>query len=385
MSKTHPILCGMISCAVLAGGAVLAQADEVRPWQVNSIEWFSKITKAAPVENADAATEDEMKPYTEKIAGTDITFDMVPIKSGSFMMGATEEELEEYGVEADEYMGIDNAAETPQREVKVDAFWMGKCEVTWKEYEAWSARLEKQIRESNNFQDTELETLADGIVRPTPPYTDMTFDMGKDNCPAIAMSVYAAQMYCKWLTAKTGRYYRLPTEAEWEYACRAGSDTPYSFGDEDIDDYAWYYDNAEDKYQQVGQKKPNAWGLYDMHGNVREWCLDQYLVDGYADAGNENPLVSKEGRKRYPTVARGGSWYDDAENLRSAVRFGSNKSWNQDDPQIPKSIWYESSAKEVGFRVVRPLAVPTADQAAAFEPDPEEAVKYGKLNARQQN
>ena len=151
MSKTHPILCGMISCAVLAGGAVLAQADEVRPWQVNSIEWFSKITKAAPVENADAATEDEMKPYTEKIAGTDITFDMVPIKSGSFMMGATEEELEEYGVEADEYMGIDNAAETPQREVKVDAFWMGKCEVTWKEYEAWSARLEKQIRESNNF------------------------------------------------------------------------------------------------------------------------------------------------------------------------------------------------------------------------------------------
>ncbi|MBQ2820030.1 MAG: SUMF1/EgtB/PvdO family nonheme iron enzyme [Thermoguttaceae bacterium] len=385
MSKTHPILCGMISCAVLAGGAVLAQADEVRPWQVNSIEWFSKITKAAPVENADAATEDEMKPYTEKIAGTDITFDMVPIKSGSFMMGATEEELEEYGVEADEYMGIDNAAETPQREVKVDAFWMGKCEVTWKEYEAWSARLEKQIRESNNFQDTELETLADGIVRPTPPYTDMTFDMGKDNCPAIAMSVYAAQMYCKWLTAKTGRYYRLPTEAEWEYACRAGSDTPYSFGDEDIDDYAWYYDNAEDKYQQVGQKKPNAWGLYDMHGNVREWCLDQYLVDGYADAGNENPLVSKEGRKRYPTVARGGSWYDDAENLRSAVRFGSNKSWNQDDPQIPKSIWYEASAKEVGFRVVRPLAVPTADQAAAFEPDPEEAVKYGKLNARQQN
>ncbi len=384
MSKTHPILCGMISCAVLAGGVVLAQADEARPWQVNSIEWLSKITKAAPVENADAATEDEMKPYTEKIAGTDITFDMVPIKSGSFKMGATEEELEKYGVDADEYAGIDNASETPRREVKVDAFWMGKCEVTWKEYEAWSARLEKQIRESNNFQDTELETLADGIVRPTPPYTDMTFDMGKDNCPAIAMSVYAAQMYCKWLTAKTGRYYRLPTEAEWEYACRAGSDTPYSFGDDDINDYAWYYDNAEDKYQQVGQKKPNAWGLYDMHGNVREWCLDQYLVDGYADAGNDNPLVSKEGRKRYATVARGGSWYDYPENLRSAVRFGSNKSWNQDDPQIPKSIWYEASAKEVGFRVVRPLAVPTAEQAAAFEPDPEEAVKYGKLNARQQ-
>ena len=391
MIKTRPIICGMISCAVLAGSAVFALADDVRPWQVNSTEWFSKFSKAAPVENADAATEDEMKPYTEVIAGTEITFDMVPIKSGTFMMGATEDELDEYGVDADEYLGIDNAAEGPQHEVKVDAFWMGKCEVTWAEYEAWSASLEKQIRTAAGFAAGELENVADGMIRPTPPYTDMTFDMGKDNCPAIAMSVYAAQMYCKWLTAKTGRYYRLLTEAEWEYACRAGSDTPYSFGDEDIEEYAWYYDNADDKYHEVGQKKPNAWGLYDMHGNVREWCLDEYLVDGYAKqtagaAGAlDNPYMSTEGRKRYSTVARGGSWYDDAENLRSAARFGSNKSWNQDDPQIPKSIWFEASAKEVGFRVVRPLAVPTAEEAAVFEPDPEEAVKYGKLNARQQN
>ncbi|MBO5438645.1 MAG: formylglycine-generating enzyme family protein, partial [Thermoguttaceae bacterium] len=343
MIKTRPIICGMISCAVLAGSAVFALADDVRPWQVNSTEWFSKFSKAAPVENADAATEDEMKPYTEVIAGTEITFDMVPIKSGTFMMGATEDELDEYGVDADEYLGIDNAAEGPQHEVKVDAFWMGKCEVTWAEYEAWSASLEKQIRTAAGFAAGELENVADGMIRPTPPYTDMTFDMGKDNCPAIAMSVYAAQMYCKWLTAKTGRYYRLPTEAEWEYACRAGSDTPYSFGDEDIEEYAWYYDNADDKYHEVGQKKPNAWGLYDMHGNVREWCLDEYLVDGYAKqtagaAGAlDNPYMSTEGRKRYSTVARGGSWYDDAENLRSAARFGSNKSWNQDDPQIPKS------------------------------------------------
>ncbi len=387
--KTRQIVSGMISCAVLAGTAMCVSAEEVRPWQVNTIEWLSKFAKPVAVENADATTEDEMKPYTEIIAGTEITFDMVPIKSGTFMMGATEAELEEYGVEEDDFLGVNNAAETPQREVKVDAFWMGKCEVTWAEYEAWSARLEKQIRESNNFVAGEFETVADGMIRPTPPYTDMTFDMGKDNRPAIAMSFYAAQMYCKWLTAKTGRYYRLPTEAEWEYACRAGSDTPYSFGDDNVDDYAWYYDNADDKYHEVGQKKPNAWGLYDMHGNVREWCLDQYLVKGYAqmeEAGeNDNPYMSKKGRKRYSTVARGGSWYDDKENLRSASRFGSNKSWNQDDPQIPKSIWYESSAKEVGFRVVRPLAVPTAEEAAQFEPDPEEAVKYGKLNARQQN
>ena len=113
MSKTRQILCGLISCAVLAGIAAFAVADEVRPWQVNTIDWLSKFEKAAPVENADAATEDEMKPYTEKIAGTDITFDMVPIKSGTFMMGATEDELDKYGVEADESMGIDNIQLNP--------------------------------------------------------------------------------------------------------------------------------------------------------------------------------------------------------------------------------------------------------------------------------
>lgn len=385
MIKTRPILSSMISCAVLAGTAIFVQADEVRPWQENTIDVLAKFTAAVPVENADAKTEAEMKPYTEKIAGTDITFDMVPIKSGTFMMGATEDELDEFGVDADEYLGVDNAAEGPQREVKVDAFWMGKCEVTWKEYEAWSSRLEKQIRESNGYADTELEKVADGMIRPTPPYTDMTFDMGKENCPAIAMSLYAAQMYCKWLSAKTGRYYRLPTEAEWEYACRAGTDTPYSCDVDELEDYAWFYDNAEDKYQPVGQKKPNPWGLYDMHGNVREWCLDEYLVDGYEQlTETDNPYMTTENRKRYSTVARGGSWYDDMENLRSACRFGSNKSWNQDDPQIPKSIWFESSAKEVGFRVVRPLVVPTAAEAVKYEADPEEAVKYGKLNARQQ-
>ena len=371
--------------------AAVAFAEDEKPWKVNTIDWLSTLTPAA-VENCDAADEAGMKEYTEVITGTEIKFDMVPIKGGKFMMGATEDEIEKYGVEKDDYLSVDNQAELPQHEVEVAPFWMGKCEVTWAEYEAWSAKIEKKLRESAKFQDTPREVIADAMIRPTPPYMDMTFDMGKDQRPAIAMSLYAAQMYCKWLSAKTGRYYRLPTEAEWEYACRAGSKTPYSFENaDDIDDYAWHYDNSDDKYQKVGQKKPNAWGLFDMHGNVREWCLDEYKVDGYAkqveaaEAGKAlvNPYYSTEGRKRYQGVARGGSWNDDKENLRSASRFGSNKEWNRDDPQIPKSIWYEASAKEIGFRVVRPLAVPTADQAKPFEPDPEEAVKYGKLNARQ--
>ena len=109
----------------------------------------------------------------------------------------------------------------------------------------------------------------------------MSFGMGKENFPAISMTHYAAVKYCKWLTAKTGHFYRLATEAEWEYACRAGSNTRYSFGDDEskLGDYAWYYGNSDSKYQQVGKKKPNPWGLYDMHGNVAEWVLDAYVTD----------------------------------------------------------------------------------------------------------
>jgi len=204
----------------------------------------------------------------------------------------------------------------------------------------------------------------------------MSFGMGTDGFPAISMTQHAANTYCKWLTAVTGHYYRLPTEAEWEYACRAGSDTAYSFGADAsvIDEYAWHDGNSNFKYHKVGTKKPNAWGLHDMHGNVSEWTADQYLADIY---GTFKGIVSNPfqyGKDLYPRVARGGSWMDKPEKLRSAHRIASSSDWKFQDPQLPKSIWYHTDAQFLGFRVLRPLIIPSSEEMHKYwttegEPD----------------
>src|SRR5262249_52303848 len=155
----------------------------------------------------------------------------------------------------------------------------------------------------------------------------MSFGMGKDGYPAISMTQHAASKYCEWLSARTGQFYRLPTEAEWEYAARAGTTTAYSFGDKPskLAEYARF---AADKYDKVGQRKPNPWGLHDMYGNVMEWTLDQYLPDAYASLKG-NPIASPWVRPThpYPHVLRGGSWADAAPLLRSAARRGSEAEW----------------------------------------------------------
>ena len=163
-----------------------------------------------------------------------------------------------------------------------------------------------------------------------------------------------------------GYVYRLPTEAEWEYACRAGSQGAYCFGDgeDQLHEYAWFDENSEGKTHPVGEKKPNAWGLYDMHGNVGEWVLDCYKSDGYASLidttkPRNNPWVKTD--KLYPRVVRGGSWQSQATSLRSASRLASDAKWKMQDPQGPKSIWYHTETRNLGFRVVRPLEVPDAE------------------------
>ncbi len=306
------------------------------------------------VRNADAKTEAEMKPYTDVIANTDVDFKMVPIPGGKFTMGSPDGEAGR------------TEEEGPQHEVEIEPFWMGACEVGWNEYEIWTFSLDIQRRKVNNEPASDLDLAADAVTRPTKPYTDMSFGMGKDGFPAISMTQLAAKTYCKWLSAKTGRYYRLPTEAEWEYACRAGSKTAYSFGDDPakLNEFAWHADNSEDAYHKIGTKKPNPWGLYDMHGNVCEWTLDQFTSDFYGKCAGKTikePLALPT--KLYPQVARGGSWDDDEPaKLRSSARRGSNNDWKQQDPQIPQSIWYFTDAQFLGFRIIRPLREPSADE-----------------------
>ncbi|OYP33187.1 sulfatase-modifying factor protein [Rhodopirellula sp. MGV] len=321
-----------------------------------------------PVEvpNAVAATEADMKPYGEIIEHTDQKIQMVPIPGGKFMMGSPEDEDDR------------NEDEGPQHEVEVEPFWMGKFEITWEQYDVWNESVDQRMRKMLSKSKTPRDVAVDGVSKPTEPYTDMSFGMGREDFPAICMTQHAARTYCEWLSAKTGRYYRLPTEAEWEYACRAGTDTAYSFGEDadELEEHAWFYDNSEDTSQRVGQKKPNPWGLYDMHGNVSEWVLDQYTP---YDKIKEtlNPLVVP--KTLYPRIVRGGGWDDDPEVLRSAARKASNEDWKQQDPQEPKSIWYHTDALSVGFRVVRPLNVPSSearstkwDKTEPEQKDPEE-------------
>jgi len=293
--------------------------------------------------------------YIEQIQGNDYKLPMQFIPSGSFKMGSPKFEQGHFGDEG------------PQHQVSVDGFWMGQFEITWDLYNLFVSR-ELDGNQISNAEDSEVNINVDGVSGATTPYVEMSFGMGIDNYPAICMTQLAAVKFCEWLSAMTGRFYRLPTEAEWEYACRAGTETPFSFGDDSsqLEEYAWYAENSSDKYQKVGSKKPNPWGLYDMHGNVAEWTLDHYIptVYGQRIAGVLNPLA--EGQKVYPKTVRGGSWMDSPNRLRSAARRPSTKKWKKRDPQIPKSKWWHTDAPFVGFRVVRPLKTPSEEEQKKY-------------------
>jgi sulfatase modifying factor 1 len=309
-----------------------------------------------------------MVSYVEKIPGTNVTFEMKPIPEGTFTLGSPDAEAER------------NDDEGPQVQVRVSPFWIGKCEVTWAEYHAYMATYEafKSLNELRNDPEQlkslpatrkylEAESLeVDAVTSPTPLYDpSFTYYPGEEpDQPAVTMTQYAAKQYTKWLSGITGRQFRLPTEAEWEFAARAGSGAAYSFGEaaSDLGEYAWFVDNSEDETHTVGTKRPNAWGLHDMHGNAAEWVLDGYVADHYASLrGKVSDAADAVAwpTRLYPRVIRGGCWFDEAAPCRSAARHKSEDSdWKLSDPNLPESPWWftEDPATGVGFRIIRPLA-----------------------------
>jgi formylglycine-generating enzyme required for sulfatase activity len=309
------------------------------------------------------ATMPSARAYTERLPGTELAIDMVPIPGGRFRMGSPDSERGR------------KPHEGPQAEVVIEPFYMSKFEITWDLYNEFMAQYSRLA--SERYRPLASDKLADAVTYPSPIYT-IEFDpaaerMGgrRGKYPAIIMSRYSAQQFTKWLSKRTGRFYRLPSEAEWEYACRAGSTTAYSFGDDPkkLGEYAWFEDNSglksnddDPAYRLVGQKKPNAWGLYDMHGNVAEWVVDQY-EENYARLSTSQPVKGLQSvrfpDKRYPCIYRGGGYESDAAQCRSAARMKGTVSLNQLDAQDPKSIYYETNGMSIGFRIVSPIREPS--------------------------
>ena len=299
---------------------------------------------------------DKFESFTEKIPGTTVAFDMVAIPEGIFNMGSPENEP------------LRKPDEGPVHKVKVSKFWMGKIEVSWNEYLAFfqatasQGRTEGQIIVNKNV---------DAVTGPTPPWGAPDQGWGKGSRPAITMSWRAANTYCEWLSKVTGKKYRLPTEAEWEYACRGNTTTPYFFeGDPKkftskgifkkifgpdtttISSHIVYLVNSASKTQDPGSVKANPFGLKNMAGNIAEFCSDFYSPDAYKTGVPfvVNPKGPESGTEH---VIRGGSFKSDAKDVRSAARdFTKTQAWLVTDPQMPKSIWWYSDCIDNGFRVV---------------------------------
>jgi formylglycine-generating enzyme len=304
------------------------------------------------------ARVDSFDNFTETIPGTAISFDMIAIPGGTFSMGSPPDEFGR------------NDDEGPVRDLQVSPFFMSRIETSWEEFLSFYNATASAGRQDNVYATNQGEV--DGITGPTPPWGLPDQGWGMGSRPAITMTWHAADTYCKWLSEKTGKTYRLPTEAEWEYAARAGTEGPYFFdGDpgrfsrerffnrvfgpdtSTINSFVVYNENSLARTQEPGTVWPNPWGLENMLGNVYEFCSDWYAPDTYSlyPAGViENPTGPDSGTEK---VIRGGSFNSDASEVRVAARSHTrHTAWQMTDPQIPKSIWWYTDTREVGFRVV---------------------------------
>jgi len=331
------------------------------------------LARAADVEIYESPTVVQgFSDYEERIPGTSVSFDMVALAGGTFRMGSPESEA---------YRKED---EGPAHDVTVSPFWMGRVEVSWDEFEAWYSATRAEGRTDTRM--VEAAAGIDAITGATPPYVPPDQGWGKGDRPAITMTYQGAVQYTRWLSEVTEKRYRLPTEAEWEYAARGGTTTPYFFegkpeqyterrflsrifnrNREVLNQFTVHAGNSGARTQPPVDMGPNPFGLVNMVGNVKEFCLDWYGEDAYRGRGGEGPGVSGRTEAgpvvdpRGPEtgtehVVRGGSFRSDPADLRSATRdFTRTDACLITDPQIPKSQWWYSDCDDIGFRVVREM------------------------------
>lgn len=284
------------------------------------------------------------QPETIKIPGTEVYFEMALVEKGKL--------------------------EKESFTIQIDSFWIGTKEVSFDEY-----ILFQDLEYDNNTASAGIDYQADAVTRPTPPYEDFSKGMGRQGgYPAVSMTQQAAQLYCYWLYQKTGVFYRLPTEAEWEYACLKGNSDFKS--EKDLDDSAWYYENSFEKFHKTGLKSANQLGLYDMLGNVAEWTADYFLSENkysqyLEDSTAINPWIVPQ--RRHPRTVKGGSYDDNPEDCTCKSRLKSKAKWQARDPQIPKSKWWNPDSPFVGFRIVRPVQQPSPKEIEAYF---QKAIKY---------
>ncbi|MBA4187696.1 MAG: sulfatase-modifying factor protein [Planctomycetaceae bacterium] len=358
---THSLLlCAALLVAALtlpAADKPAAKKDAPPPAKLERKNFTQKVESYKLI--TDASTKESTK---SDMKGQ---FEMVYIPGGEVTVGSPDTEAGRLPNEG------------PRYKAKVGSFWMQKVEVTWNDWDMFW--YDEQFLKADHKDAAKLGP--DAVTRPTNTFLDETYDHGRDGHPALSMTHHAAMVYCEWLRKKTGRLYRLPTEAEFEYAARGGKgDTAYFFGNDpkELAEYAWFAENSKDEdfpekpkgcTHKVGSRKPNPFGIHDLYGNVSEWALDQYDPKTYENRAknmlNLNP-VNVPTSDKWAHVIRGGSWADKADKLRSASRRVSEESWQKHDPQEPRSIWWLTRMDVVGFRVV--LAEEEQPALAAMKP-----------------
>lgn len=290
---------------------------------------------------------------TINIPGTPVSFNLVYVPAGTYAVGSPESEA---GRDEDE---------GPVVQVELGGYWIGQYEVTGDEFSVFRY----PDRDSDSTAVAGAVYSVDAVSRPSPPYEDPAFGMGGARKPAVGMTQWGALHYARWISEKTGIFFRLATEAEWETACKAGTSEPFgpSITETNIADYAWMATNGGGKLNEVGAKKPNAWGIYDLLGNAAEWTMDEYQAEYSAlvsEINAKDPWI--EPSKLHPRTVKGGSYYDYPEDLRCSDRLESTLNWKRRDPQIPKSFWWNTDAPFLGFRLVAPEKSFSASELEAF-------------------